>query len=152
MAARTVTCGAFTKSFAMDGWRLGWAVAAPEIIKAMGTVTANEVTHVNTFVQAGGVAALTGPAEVLAALVADDRARRDLVVARLNQMPGVTCPVPEGTIYAFPDITGTGLTSAEAASRLLAEAGVRGRVGRLLRGGGRGPAAGLLRLRGGRRA
>jgi aspartate aminotransferase len=57
-------------------------------------------------------------------MVDDDRRRRDLVVGRLNQMPGVTCPTPQGTIYAFPDITGTGLTAQEAADRLLAETGV----------------------------
>ena len=124
MAERTVTAGAFTKSFAMDGWRLGWAAAAAPIIEAMGKVSANAVTHVNTFIQHGAVAALEGPPEVLAGLVADDRARRDLVVARLNQMPGVSCPVPQGTIYAFPDIRGTGLASREAAEAILREAGV----------------------------
>ena len=124
MAERTVTTGAFTKSFAMDGWRLGWAAAPPPIVEAMGKVAANAVTHVNTFIQHGAVAALEGPPEVLAGLVADDRARRDLVVARLNQMPGVRCPMPQGTIYAFPDIRGTGLSSRAAAEAILREAGV----------------------------
>lgn len=124
MRERTVTMSAFTKAYAMDGWRLGWIAADAALIPGLMKITTSEVTHVNTFIQHGAVAALGGPEEVLARLVADDRARRDLVVGRLNQMPGLRCQRPEGTIYAFPDIAGTGLTSAEAAERLLTEAGV----------------------------
>jgi aspartate aminotransferase len=57
-------------------------------------------------------------------MVADDRRKRDLVVSRLNQMPGVTCRSPEGAIYAFPDISGTGLTSQDAADLILEKVGV----------------------------
>lgn len=87
-------------------------------------ITSNDVTHVNTFIQAGALAAVTGPGKVLAGLVARDKARRDLVVGRLNQMPGVTCAPVEGTIYAFPDISGTGLSAQDAADALLERAGV----------------------------
>ena len=121
MKNRTITTFAFTKAYAMDGWRLGYIVADAAMIPALMKVTTNEVTHVNTFIQHGALAALTGPPEVLADMVADDQARRDLVVGRLNQMPGVRCAMPEGTIYAFPDITRTGLSSQEIADRLLAE-------------------------------
>lgn len=124
MKARTITMIAFTKAYAMDGWRLGYIAADAAYMPALTKMTATEVTHVNTFIQSGAVAALQGPASVLEGLVAGDRERRDLVVARLNQMPGVTCALPEGTIYAFPDITGTGLTSQEAADALLEQAGV----------------------------
>jgi aspartate aminotransferase len=124
MRERTVTMGAFTKAYAMDGWRLGWLAADAALMPGLMKITTSEVTHVNTFIQHGAIAALEGPPEVLAGMVSDDRARRDLVVARLNQMPGVACPSPEGTIYAFPDIRGTGLTAREAAERLLTEAGV----------------------------
>jgi aspartate aminotransferase len=124
MRARTLTLFAFTKAFAMDGWRLGWIAADRSLIGPLTKVTATEVTHVNTFIQHGALAAITGPAEVLADMVEDDRRKRDLVVSRLNQMPGVTCALPQGTIYAFPDITGTGLTSQQAADAILDDAGV----------------------------
>lgn len=124
MRARTLTLSAFTKAYAMDGWRLGWIHADASLVPGLMKITTSEVTHVNTFIQHGGVAALTGPEEVLARLVDEDRQRRDLVVSRMNQMPGVRCPAPEGTIYAWADITGTGLSSQEACDRLLDEAGV----------------------------
>ena len=124
MAERTVSMFAFTKSFAMDGWRLGYLAAPRWAMPGLLKITANDATHVNTFIQAGALAAVTGPAEVLNGLVAEDRAKRDLVVQRLNQMPGVTCALPEGTIYAFPDVSGTGLPAQVLADRLLEEAGV----------------------------
>lgn len=124
MRERTITMSAMTKAYAMDGWRIGWAAADAKVIQAMLKITTTEVTHVNTPLQFGAIAALEGPQQVLEGMVADDRARRDLVVARLNQMPGVTCEVPEGTIYAWPDIRATGLSSEEAAMRLMTEAGV----------------------------
>lgn len=124
MAERTISCFAFTKAWAMDGWRIGYIAADPAMIPALMKITANEVTHVNTFIQHGALAAVTGPREPLAQMLATDRQARDLVVSRLNQMPGVTCASPEGTIYAFPDISGTGMTAAEAAEALLTQTGV----------------------------
>ncbi|MET3792447.1 pyridoxal phosphate-dependent aminotransferase [Aquamicrobium terrae] len=119
MKERTVSMFAFTKAYAMDGWRLGYLAADKSMIPALMKITATEVTHVNTFIQHGAIAAITGPAEVLQDMVDDDRRKRDLVVSRLNQMPGVICPSPEGTIYAFPDISGTGLKAQEAADAIL---------------------------------
>ena len=124
MAARTISLYAFTKSYAMDGWRLGYATAAPDILTAMLKVTANDVTHVNTFVQHGALAAITGEPAVLQHMVAEERSKRDLLVEALNRMPGVTCPLPQGSIYAFPDIRGTGLGSQALADLLLQEARV----------------------------
>lgn len=121
MAERTISLYAFTKSYAMDGWRLGYATAAPDILGAMLKVTANDVTHVNTFAQHGALAAITGDPAVLRHMVEDEKAKRDFLVAALNQMPGVVCPLPEGSIYAFPDIRKTGLDSQTLADRLLAE-------------------------------
>ncbi len=119
MRERTITMFAFTKAYAMDGWRLGYLAADKSMMPALMKITTSEVTHVNTFIQYGALAAVTGPASVLEGMVEDDRRKRDLVVRRLNQMPGVTCASPEGTIYAFPDITGTGLRSQEAADAIL---------------------------------
>lgn len=124
MAERTATLFAFTKSYAMDGWRIGYLAAPKDAIGAILKITANDVTHVNTFIQEGALAALTGDPEILAELIADDRSKRDRVVTRLNQVSGVVCPWPEGTIYAFPDVSGLGLPSQELAERLMDEAGV----------------------------
>jgi aspartate aminotransferase len=124
MLGRTISLSAFTKAYAMDGWRLGWIHADAALIPGLMKITTSEVTHVNTFIQYGGVAALQDGAEELARLVTGDKARRDLVVARLNQMPGVTCAMPEGSIYAWPSISGTGLSSDDAAMRLMEETGV----------------------------
>lgn len=119
MRERTVTLFAFTKAYAMDGWRLGYLAADKALISALLKITASEVTHVNTFIQHGALAAITGPAHILQDMVDDDKRKRDLVVRRLNQMPGVTCELPQGTIYAFPDISGTGMTAQQAADEIL---------------------------------
>ncbi|BBD35279.1 MULTISPECIES: pyridoxal phosphate-dependent aminotransferase [Aminobacter] len=124
MAERTITAFAFTKSFAMDGWRLGYMAAPSWAMPGLLKITANDATHVNTFIQAGGRAAITGPSAVLAELVDHDRQKRDLVVRRLNQMPGVKCPSPQGAIYAFPDISAFGIPSQALAERILDEADV----------------------------
>ena len=87
MKARTITMCAFTKAYAMDGWRLGYLAADASLIAPLMKMHTSEVTHVNTFIQHGALAALTGDPQVLADMVARDRARRDLVVTRLNQMP-----------------------------------------------------------------
>ena len=124
MAERTVTLFAFTKAYAMDGWRLGFLTASQEIVDAIAKIHANEVTHVNTFIQDGALAAVAGDQGAMKDMVEDDRRKRNTVVSRLNQMPGVTCSMPQGTIYAFPDISATGLSSQEAADRILVEARV----------------------------
>lgn len=121
MRERTISLFAFTKAYAMDGWRLGYLFADKSLISALVKVTASEVTHVNTFIQHGALAAITGPANILQDMVNDDKEKRNLVVRRLNQMPGVTCELPEGTIYAFPDISATGMSAQEAADKILEE-------------------------------
>ena len=124
MRERTVSMFAFTKAYAMDGWRLGYAAADASLIPALMKITANEVTHVNTFIQYGGLAAVREGEAAVEQMVADDRVKRDKVVQALNQMPGVRCALPEGTIYAFPDIRGTGRSSQALADALLDQARV----------------------------
>lgn len=124
MAERTVSMFAFTKSFAMDGWRIGYLAAPAAMIEGILKITTSDVTHVNTFIQEGAFAAVTGPAEILAELVQEDRQKRDIVVSRLNQMPGVVCDWPEGTIYAFPNISQIGLPAQELAELILEKANV----------------------------
>lgn len=124
MRERTVSMFAFTKAYAMDGWRLGYIAADASLIPSLMKITANEVTHVNTFIQYGGLAAVTDGDAAVAEMVADDRVKRDQVVQALNQMPGVQCTLPEGTIYAFPDISETGWSSQALADAMLDRARV----------------------------
>ena len=124
MADRTISLFAFTKAYAMDGWRLGYAHAPVPLLRAMMKVTANDVTHVNPFVQYGGLAALEQGEAAMRAMVEDDWVKRDAVVRALNQMPGVRCAAPEGTIYAWPDVAGTGRTGAALADLILDQAHV----------------------------
>jgi len=124
MAERTISLYAFTKAYAMDGWRLGYTAASPALTEAMLKISTNMVTHVNTFIQYGALAAITDGTPEMEAMVAEDRRKRDIVVRALNQMPGIKCALPEGTIYAFPDISGTGRGSQQLAEELLAHAHV----------------------------
>jgi aspartate aminotransferase len=124
MRERTISMFAFTKSFAMDGWRIGYLTAPASLIEGILKITTNDVTHVNTFIQEGAYAAVTGPAETLHDLVEEDRVKRDIVVRRLNQMPGVTCEWPEGTIYAFPNIASLGIPAQTLAETILDKANV----------------------------
>lgn len=118
---RTVSLFAFTKAYAMDGWRLGYAVAPRPLIADIQRVTMNETTHPNVFAQEGAIAAVEGPQEPVREMVAEDQRCRDLAYERLNAMPGVDCHLPEGSIYAFPNVSGLGLTAKEFAYRLLHE-------------------------------
>ncbi len=124
MRERTVSLFAFTKAYAMDGWRLGYAVAAPDIMAGLVKISTSAVTHVNSFIQFGALAAVTEGSGEMQAMVDDDRRKRDLVVGRLNQMPNVRCAEPQGTIYAFPDISATRIPAQDLAERLLLEAHV----------------------------
>lgn len=119
MFERTFSLFAFTKAYAMDGWRIGWVAAHEKFVPALMKITMNDVAHVNVFIQEGARAALEGPQDAVAAMVEEDRRRRDLVVRRMNQMSGVTCETPEGTIYAFPDVSATGKPAQQVADEIL---------------------------------
>jgi len=138
MRERTITCFAFTKAYSMDGWRVGYLCADANLIPAILRIIMTDVTHVNVFVQEGAHAAVSGPQEPMQAMVEADRRKRDIVVRALNQMPGVTCRAPEGSIYAFPDIRGTGRSSAELATAILHEAHVVTEAGSFYGPGGEG--------------
>jgi aspartate/methionine/tyrosine aminotransferase len=124
MAERTIVLDGFSKTFAMTGWRLGYAIVPPSLIPTYGQLVINTISCAPTFAQVGAVEAIRGPQEPMAAMVAEFRARRDLVVAGLNDIPGIECRSPKGAFYAFPRVSGTGFTGKELADRLLAEAGV----------------------------
>jgi aspartate aminotransferase len=124
MAERTIVLDGFSKTFAMTGWRLGYAIVPPSLVGTYGQLIINTVSCAPTFVQVGAVAALRGPQDDVDAMVVEFRARRDLVVAGLNEIPGIRCATPVGAFYVFPDVSGTGLSGAQLAERLLQEAGV----------------------------
>jgi aspartate/methionine/tyrosine aminotransferase len=124
MARRTVVLDGFSKTYAMTGWRLGYAIVPDWLRQAYGTLIINTVSGATSFAQAGAVEALTGQQTEVDAMVEEFRARRDLVVDGLNAIPGVECRLPQGAFYVFPSIKGTGLDGATFADRLLREAGV----------------------------
>jgi len=121
MKERTISCFAFTKAYCMDGWRIGYLAADKPLIPAMLNIIMNDVTHINVFIQEGAAAAVREGEGWVEEMMAADKVKRDLVVRRLNQMPDIRCPEPEGTIYAFPDVSRTGIPSADLAERLLKE-------------------------------
>jgi aspartate aminotransferase len=124
MAERTIVLDGFSKTYAMTGWRLGYAIVPPALVEPYGTLIINTISCAPTFVQMGALEALTGPQEPIAAMVEEFRARRNLIVDGLNAIPGIRCLSPHGAFYVFPDISGTGLSGTELTHRLLHEAGV----------------------------
>jgi aspartate aminotransferase len=121
---RTIILDGFSKTYAMTGWRLGYAVLPEPLIAPFGRLIINSVSGTSAFSQMAAVEALTGPQDEVEAMVAEFKARRDLVVDGLNEIPGITCIQPHAAFYVFPDISGTGLDGAELARRLLNEVGV----------------------------
>ena len=121
---RTILLDGFSKTYAMTGWRLGYGVMAKPLAVHMARLMTNSNSCTNTFVQKAGVAALTGPQGPAEDMIAEFHRRRDRIVAGLNALPGVTCTMPGGAFYAFPNITGTGMSSADLARAMLDEAGV----------------------------
>ena len=124
MADRTITLDGFSKTYAMTGWRMGYAIVPDWMIKPFGQLIINTISGVTAFAQAGGIEALRGPQAEVDAMVSEFRARRDLVVDGLNEIPGFDCLRPQGAFYVFPDISETGLSGAELADKLLYDAGV----------------------------
>jgi len=121
MWQRTFSMFAFTKAFAMDGWRLGYVACKQEFMPALMKITVNDVAHVNVFIQHGAHAAITGPQDCLAEMLEEDDRRRQLVCRRLNEIEGIVCPPPQGTIYAFPDVSSFGKPVKQIAEEILAE-------------------------------
>uniref|UniRef100_A0A832I4V9 Aminotransferase n=1 Tax=Eiseniibacteriota bacterium TaxID=2212470 RepID=A0A832I4V9_UNCEI len=124
MAERTIVLDGFSKTYAMTGWRLGFGIMNKELAAQVARLQTNSNSCTATFTQKAGMAALTGPQAEMHAMVEEFRRRRDAIVAGLNTLPGVTCTMPQGAFYAYPNIKGTGFSSRELADLLLEEAGV----------------------------
>lgn len=137
MAERTVIIDGFSKSFAMTGWRLGYAVAPLEVIDAMDLLVLNTFTCAAEFTQVAAIEALRDSTNAVEAMVAEYRKRRDQFVAGLNQIPGFRCLAPDGAFYAWVSIEDTGLSAEEVQKLLLEEAGVAGIAGAAFGPGGK---------------
>jgi aspartate/methionine/tyrosine aminotransferase len=124
MEERTIVLDGLSKTYAMTGWRLGWGILPPALVPAFERLLINSVSCTATFAQVAGAEALNGPQDAVDAMVAELRARRDLIVAGLDDLPGVRAALPAGAFYAFPDVSGTGMDGATFAERMLTEAGV----------------------------
>jgi aspartate aminotransferase len=129
MAERTVIIDGFSKSFAMTGWRLGYAVAAKPVIDAMDMLVLNTFTCAAEFTQVAAMEALRDSAHAVDQMVREYRQRRDIFVHGLNGIPGFRCQSPEGAFYAWVNVSGTGLPAEEVARLLLEEGGVAGIAG-----------------------
>ena len=124
MKERTVILDGFSKTYAMTGWRLGYAVANKEVIEALKRVAVNSFSCVATFVQIAGIEALRGPQDEPERMRKEYEERRNLIVKGLNEIPGFSVKMPKGAFYAFPNIKKLGKPSRELADYLLYEAGV----------------------------
>lgn len=105
LSQRVITCGGFSKTFAMTGWRLGFAIADPSRIKAMSTIQSHSTSNANTFAQYGAIAATQLDHAVVENMRQTFEARRALVMAELSEIPNLPCLPPCGAFYAFPDFS-----------------------------------------------
>jgi aspartate aminotransferase len=129
MPERTVIIDGFSKSFAMTGWRMGYAVAQKNVIDALDMLVINTFTCTAEFTQVAAVEALEDSTNAVPAMVEEYRKRRDLFVAKLNQIPGFRCQSPDGAFYAWVNIEDTGRPAEDVQQLLLEEAGVAGIAG-----------------------
>jgi aspartate aminotransferase len=142
MLEHTIIVDGFSKTYSMTGWRLGFMVMPEALAERVELLLTHSIGCTPAFTQVAGVEALTGPQEQVREHVAEYQRRRDFFVAGLNAIPGVSCQVPQGAFYVFPNVKSFGLTSKVIAARLLNEAGVA-----VLAGADFGPGGeGYLRL------
>ena len=124
MLEKTCILDGFSKTYSMTGWRLGYGVMPLWLADAVDKLMVNSNSCTASFTQRAGLAALQGPQDAVDAMVAEFRRRRDAMVKGLNSIPGFRCVVPDGAFYAFPNVSGTGMSSRDLEHLLLSEAGV----------------------------
>ena len=126
---RTILLDGLSKTYAMTGWRCGFAAVPEPLVDPIVRFFVNSTSCVPPFVQLAGIAALTGPQDEPRAMLEEFRRRRDLIVAGLNDLPGVSCRMPHGAFYVFPNVRDVPIPAEELARRLLTEAGVAALAG-----------------------
>ena len=124
MRDKSIILDGFSKTYAMTGWRMGYAVVPPFLVEPITRLIINSVSCTSVFSQRACVFALNGPQDSITQMVSEFRKRRDFIVKGLNEIPGIRCPEPQGALYVFPNISGTGMTSREFETFSLNEAGV----------------------------
>jgi len=124
MVEKTIILDGFSKTYSMTGWRLGYGVMPKWLADAVNLMTVNSNSCTASFTQRAGIAALEGPQDSVTMMVGEFKKRRDAIVAALNTVPGFRCSVPAGAFYAFPNVTGTKMSSKDLADFLLTTAGV----------------------------
>ena len=122
IADRLILLDGWSKTFAMTGWRLGYGVWPKHLVEHVRKLVTVDHSCVNGVAQMAGLAAITGPMDEVRRMAEVFAQRRDLVVEGLNRLPGVSCRMPGGAFYAFPNVRGTGIGSRELTRRLLDEA------------------------------
>jgi aspartate aminotransferase len=117
--ARTVISNGFAKAYSMTGWRIGYLAGPVDLIKATINIQSHSTSNVCTFAQYGAIAALEGSQDCVEEMRQAFAKRREVMFERLNAIPGLSCPKPDGAFYLFPDITKTGLKSLDFCNALL---------------------------------
>ncbi len=123
MFDRTLTISGLSKTYAMTGWRLGWAIASEDNIKAINKLQSHSISCCVSFAQVAAVEAISGPQDEKNRMISEFHKRRDLVLDLVSEIPGLECNVPEGAFYVFPKYSAD-ISSADLAKRLLEEAHV----------------------------
>jgi aspartate/methionine/tyrosine aminotransferase len=121
---RTIILNSLSKTYAMSGWRLGYAIGPERLIKKMGLLLQTIVSCQPAFLQYGGMNALLNSKSFLHDKVQILKKRRDVLVEGLNTLPGVSCTTPSGAFYAFANVMNTGMSGYEFAYKMLSDAGV----------------------------
>jgi len=103
---QTVVINGVSKTYSMTGWRIGYAAGPAELIAAMNKVQGQNISNPVSFCQKASIEALIGPQDSVKEMIVEFDRRRRYMVDRLNAMPGITCPLPKGAFYAFPNVTG----------------------------------------------
>ena len=124
MIGRTIILDGYSKTYAMTGWRIGYGIFPEDLVEPISRLVTNSVSCTASFTQRAAIEATEGPQEDSILMVEEFKKRRSIVVEGLNKIDGITCAVPKGAFYAFPNVEGTGMTSSEFANRVLEEAGV----------------------------
>ena len=124
MKERTIILDGFSKSYAMTGWRLGYGIFPEFMIEAITKLMTNSVSCTSVFSQMAAIEAIKGPRDFTLNMMQEFRKRREIVFNGLNSIDGINCKLPLGAFYAFPNISGTGLSSEEFANRALNDYGV----------------------------
>ena len=124
MSERTIVADGFSKAYAMTGWRLGYGLMPETLAERVGLLLTHSVGCTATFTQFAGLEGLLGPQDPVDAVRSEFQRRRDAIVQRLNDIPGIECQIPKGAFYVFPNVQAFKKPSAELAAYLLEEAGV----------------------------